>query len=343
VTTSLQRQSCCSPPANWRWKRVRRDVPVLGAELSYCVRTVIFMRRSAPLALRLSHALRERDLRVDPRRLEGWCSQGLGADETLPLHRQIAHYAEVATLATSGTDADVTARRMAARGFACKRLRAAIMRGFGIPIEPSPFSPLDLSIGPSGDAGFAQLEQFAAWLASADTVGAPPLMVRVVRALQANARAHAEHLGEPPEAVFHSYIVSTMCLFFGADMYNGEATAAVLDIDPATFSEEALDEINTSFRMSPIDLEEAYRSAPIEDITAMATILAQSAPTALAHIGVTKVALDEIEDLAAAFAPCGVYFAQLFNDTRDSLPPLLPSDVDAMQHLQIETGTAETA
>lgn len=66
---------------------------------------------------------------------------------------------------------------------------------------------IDLSDGPSGDTGFATLEQIAHDMV-ADTEWMPPLIAKVVKALYRNAAERAGQLGESADAIFHSFLVN---------------------------------------------------------------------------------------------------------------------------------------
>lgn len=286
------------------------------------------MRRTHPLAIRLARALREAGHNVTSRRLERWHAAGLGFPEDAPFEEQLAYYSAVASISRSGRDADLTARRLAARGYACPKLRPAILAELGIsPVAPDqPQVELDLSSGPSGDPAFAELEAIASWVA-ASTGGLPPLMVQVVDTLRRNALRHAERIGESAEQIFHSFVVNVLFHLVGGEFYNPKAIAAVLNVDPGGIGSADLDLVNTHFRVSVQDVDEAYRSAPIEDIVRMAQLIAGNAHAVLDYLGVTGGTEAEIEDLAATFAPAALYFAGLLRQVFDDFPadvPVLP-------------------
>ena len=114
------------------------------------------MRRTSQLAADVSTALGDAGVTVSARRLEGWTLDGLGADECLPLDEQVAHYRELEKVAGPGRGrkADSAALRLAAHGFACRRLRGALLRGFNITEIGQPEVPLDFSTDESTDAAF---------------------------------------------------------------------------------------------------------------------------------------------------------------------------------------------
>lgn len=263
---------------------------------------------------------------VTPRRLERWCAAGLGPLEGLEFSCQLAHFAAVAAISRSGRDAEVTARRLAARGFPSERLRASVLSELGIdPIGKSSSVPtIDLSSSPSGDSGFAFVEHIAHSM-MVDTVGPPPLMARVFRALHRNAIRHAEELGEPADVIFHSFLVNGLAHIMGGDYYNGKAMAAVLNLDVEVMSFDVLDVMNTGLRICPRELEDTYRNAPLEQIVAMAQRIRAWAPGVLEHLGVTGAEAAEIEDLSAVFAPAAIHFVHLLQAVFDDFPQELPT------------------
>lgn len=99
------------------------------------------MKRSAAEAKRLARALINEGHNVTPRKLERWSQQELGPAGPSDFSALVQHYAEVESLSKRGRDGDLVARRLAARGFACERLRGAILREFGIPTEPPSVIP----------------------------------------------------------------------------------------------------------------------------------------------------------------------------------------------------------
>jgi hypothetical protein len=279
------------------------------------------VKRTSQRAIRLSRSLVKQGYNVTPRRLERWCTDGLGPLEDEAFNTEMEHFAKVAVISVSGRDADTTARRLAPRGQACKRLRPALLRELGIDPESGPSSVpvIDLSSGPSGDPGFAAVEHLAEWM-SADTSGLPPLMVKVVHALRRNAGRRAEEIGEPAECIFKSFIVNALCHLMGDDYYNGSAIEAVMNLDPGEMTPDALHVINTELRIDPRAFEESYRQVPLTEIVTAAKLISERAPAFFEHLGVTGVDQDEIDDLAATFAPPAVYLVGLLGTALADVP-----------------------
>ncbi len=279
------------------------------------------MNRNAQETIRLAKALVKQGCAVTPRKLERWSHDGLGPIGSPDFRFLIHHYAEVASLSTVGRDVDTVVRRLAARGYACERLRGAILGELGLSAEPpQAISPMpDLSSGPSGDGAFAAIEQLAHAMV-ADTAGMPPLMVRVLRALYRNAAQRAQQIGEPAEAIFHSFVVNGLAHLMGSDYYNGEALEAVLGFDRGTVSVDALDTMNSKLRISIPSLDDAYRTVPLEDVALMSQRLTAWAPHLLKYLNVTSAKQAEIEDMAAVFSPAAIYYINLLREAFDDLP-----------------------
>lgn len=287
------------------------------------------VKRNAEQTIRLARTLAKEGHRVTPRKLERWSHQGLGPTATTDLQFLVRHYGQVASLSTTGRDADVVARRLAARGYPCDRLRGAILAELGIPSHPPPTMPpvLDLSSEPSGDAAFAALEEMAQAVV-ADTPGLPPLMVKVLQALYRNAAERSKELGEPASAIFHWFIVNSLAHLLGCDYYNGAAMEAVLGLANGTISVTDLDVMNSAPRMSIPDLEDTYRTVPVEEIAFVAHRLTMWVPHLLRYLEVTGASEAEIEELVPVLTPGAIYYANLLRNAFDAFPdepfPLAP-------------------
>lgn len=279
------------------------------------------MKRSAEETKQLVRALVKAGHNVTGRMLERWSQHDLGPLGPRDFPDLVSHYAELDSVSKRGRDGDLTARRLAARGFACQRLRGALLRELGIPPEPPPVIPPVIDLyGPSGDAGFATLEQMAHDMV-ADTGWMPPLMAKVVRALYRNAAERAERIGEPADEIFHSFLVNVLFHLMGHDYYNTEALEAVFGFAPGSISVDELDAMNSSkLRFSIPAFEEAYRTVPLEDVAFIAHRLTTWAPHLLSYLNVTGVEQSEIEELTVVFAPAAIYFVNLLRETFDDFP-----------------------
>jgi hypothetical protein len=187
-----------------------------------------------------------------------------------------------------------------------------------VPLPLTPPTP-DLSSGPSGDAGFAAVESLA-YAMVADTRGLPRLMVRGIEALYRNAALRAELVGEPAEAIFHSFVVNGLVHLLGDDYYHGEALEAVLGLDRGALSPDVLHTVNTELRINLPAIDDTYRTVSVGEIVLMAQRLTAWAPHMLRYLKVTGAKLAEIEDLAVIFAPAAIYYVNLLRSAFDDFP-----------------------
>jgi hypothetical protein len=91
---------------------------------------------------------------------------------------------------------------------------------------------------------------------------------------------------------------------------------------------DVLQVINTELRIDPRAFEESYRQVPVAEIVTAAKLISERAPAFFEHLGVTGVDQDEIDDLAAIFAPPAVYLVGLVGAALADVPDeiaLLPA------------------
>jgi hypothetical protein len=262
------------------------------------------MRRNSPLAIEISTALAVLGVHASPRRIEGWTIDGLGPEDGLPLMEQIAHYRELSKLAGPGRghNADLTARRMEAHGFVCRRLRGALLRGFNIAEIAEPETPLDLSTEESMDAAFARLDEIARGM-SESISNIPMPMRRIVETLRRNVYDSAERTGESGDVVFRSVIVNFMCLLLGGELYDAEPIAAMFGADAPELEDDAVDFVNEKLRITAWEVDEAYRTLPLADVARMAVWLRERAHLVVGFLGLEKATESQLDDLASLIAP----------------------------------------
>lgn len=258
------------------------------------------MRRSSSLAVEISTAVPG----VSARRLEGWSHDGLGADRRLPFGDQVAHYRQLAELAGPGRgrSADVAALRLAAHGFVCDRLRGALLRNLNIPDVAPPKITLDLSSEESSDAVFGQLEEVARTI-STSLCDIPPPIRHVIERLKRNVYHVSARVGEPGEAVFRSAIVNFLCLLLGGEIYDVQPIAAMFGVDPSTVEPDAVDFINQHLRVTTWEIDEAYRSTPLDQIAVMAKWLRERADLTIPVLGLDVASASQLDQIAALLAP----------------------------------------
>lgn len=308
--------------------------------MSVAVATVPLMKRDGARTLRLQWALKERNCPVSGRNLERWSQKGLGPSVAATFEEQVNHWAAVSLVSGTGFDYDLVARRIAARGFACKRLRRAIMTVLGISEQSVPTPVPDLSIEASGDQGFREVEQIARQFA-AEVADMPAMMAHILRALVANAERNVTRLaGEWSDGrdVFHSFLVNGLCLILGGKIYDAEPIAAVFNLDPTQLSDPELDELNTAIHLSIDEIDDAYRHAAVDDIVAMADLAVQAIPEVLNELGVAEIALLDSENAAAIVAPGLVYLVKQLAASLDHFPrEILPSLRSSTLEVQLTT------
>jgi hypothetical protein len=262
------------------------------------------MRRDSPLAIEISAALTAGGGRFSSRRIESWTIDGLGPEDGLFLHEQMAHYRELQKLSGPGRgrNANLTARRMAAHGFVCRCLRRALLHGFNIPEIAEPETPLDLSTEESTDEAFARLDEIARDMS--ESIGSVPAPLRwMVETLRRKAYESAKRSGEPGEVVFRSMIVQIMYLLFGGEVYDAEPIAAILGVGVSRIEDDAVEFVNENLRITTWDIDEAFRTLPLADVARMAVWLRERAHLAVEFLGLESATESQLDDLAALFAP----------------------------------------
>lgn len=282
------------------------------------------MRRTSQLAVQISAMLAAAGACVSPRRLETWTIDGLGAEERLPLGEQIAHYRELAKLTGPGRgrNADAAARRLAAHGFVCRRLRGALLRGLNIAEVGQPEIPLDFSTEESTDAAFEVLDEIARGMA-ASIEKIPLPMRRVVEKLRRNAYDGAAHIGESGEVVFRSAIVNFMCLLLGGQVYDAQPIAAMFGVSPSEVEPDAVDFVNQRLRITTWEVDETYRTVPLAEVVAMARWLREHAHLAVSLLGLDTATDSQLDDLAALFAPYALHILAYVSSCVDDAEELI--------------------
>jgi len=276
------------------------------------------MRRTSQLAVDISTTLADAGPEISARRLEGWTLDGLGPDERVPIGEQVAHYRALAKVAGPGRgrNADVAARRLAAHGFACRRLRGALLRGLNIAEVGQPEVPLDFSTDESTDAAFEHLEEIARGMAtSVDQIPLP--MRQVVEKLRRNVYQGASGMGEPGEDVFHSAIVNFLCLLLGGEIYDERPIAAMFGVDPAEVEPDTVDFISQRLRITTWEVDEAYRTAPLDQVVVLARWLRERANLAISFLGLETAPEPQLDELAAMFAPYALHMLSVISSRFD--------------------------
>jgi hypothetical protein len=266
------------------------------------------MRRTSQLAVDISTALADAGLEISARRLEGWTLDRLGPDESIPIIEQVAHYGALAKVAGPGRgrSADVAALRLAAHGFACQRLKGALLRAFNIAEVGQPEVLLDFSTEESTDDAFEQLEEIARGMA--ESIEQIPLPLRrVVEKLRRNVDQGASEMGESGEDVFRSAIMNFLCPLLGGEIYDRRPIAAMFGVDPAQFEPEAMEFVAEWLRFTTWELDEAYRNAPPNHVAILAQWLRERAHLVVSLFGLDSAPESQLDELAAMVAPYALH------------------------------------
>ena len=155
----------------------------------------------------------------------------------------------------------------------------------------------------------------------------PVAFVKMLKSLQRNADSYPSQ-NEAGTSNFHSSLVSIISYFFGGDLFNAKALAAMVNVDPADADETDLDFWNQLDRINWEDVDRAYLMLPVPVIVAMATFLRGSAAGPLRHLGVNTLAESEVDVLCVVFAPplvcmVGLFHEQICEPGRAVLAPVL--------------------
>lgn len=269
-------------------------------------------RRSAHVG-KLVRDLGERGVDVRPRRIEGWTHEHLGPLAGTLYARQLEHFAALATLAASGRSADLVALRLAARGFACERLLDAIRGQMGLAEGESisALPRLDTTTGPSGDEGFAFIEDAAREIDG--VAGQVPLpVVHFVEALRRNARRHAGALEESPELIFQTATINALLLAASQCPYDLRALTAVMGFDPSLVPVEAMDGFEGLLARGEFadEVIAAYRSSSPSELAEAALLLRTAVAEGFAADG--RLSPEDMDWLAAVFSPAMVVIVKLY-------------------------------
>jgi hypothetical protein len=276
------------------------------------------VKRTSGEAKRLSSLLvKEGHQQATERRIERWSQENLGPLDKTPSEAELAHYRALAEMSRSGIDADVTARRLAARGHICARLVPAILEELGLSQLEDGEAVVSFEPNPATEGGFVAVEAVAQAMQE-DLTGMPPLLVRMVKALRRNARRQAKLHGRSAEELFQSFLINSLCHLFGDDIYDPDAIAAVLNLEAGSIPPEIVDEMNSRIHIHVRDIDDAYRNADPGQIVVVAPRLVSVAQHLLNYLEIQASAA-EIEDLATLVAPFVTHYFTLLRDAFDDV------------------------
>jgi hypothetical protein len=151
-------------------------------------------------------------------------------------------------------------------------------------------------------------------------------MRHVVERLRRNVYDVAARVGESGDVVFRAAIVNYLCLLLGGEIYDAQPIAAMFGVDPSTVEPDAVDFINERFRITTWEIDEAYRSAPLDQIVVMAQWLRERADLAVPVLGLDTASVSQLDELAALLAPYALHILSVivlrFDDARQFVADL---------------------
>lgn len=282
------------------------------------------MRRTSPIAAEIASALAESGVEVSERRLEGWTQLGLDPTGRAPFTHQVEHYLTLARVAGPGRghSADLAARRLAAHGFLCRRLHGALLRGFRVPEVGQAELALDFSTEDASDAAFDRIDEIVDALAG--SICQLPLPIRTLaEKLRTNAERGAPSLGETGESVFRAALTNFLCSLLGGAIYDARPIAAVFGVDPDEVAQGDLDFFNEQLAIRAWEVDDAYRTIPLDQVLVLAQWLRERAPLAVSFLGLDMLTESQLDDLSALVAPyvwhvLGLFYAH-FDDAGETL------------------------
>jgi hypothetical protein len=291
------------------------------------------MRRSSVRATEISQKAC-----VSPRRIEGWTLNELDPIESLSFDDTILHYQSLAKLSGPGRgrNADVIALRLAAYGFACRRLRKALLQKMFIDEATESAIVFDFSTDESTDKAFEKFDEIAHRMRSLDNE-LPPLLRRVFEQLQRNVRSSESFVSDTADEVFHSAMVNLLYLLCGGEVYNPVAITSVFAPGESDVDQRVVDIVNDQFHINVAEIDATYRNLPLDEVVAMAKWLRERASLFVDYLNLDFVGEVELDEAAALLAPYAHYvlgnLLPLLGDTGEFVQLLdLPTQVTTRRH-----------
>jgi hypothetical protein len=195
----------------------------------------------------------------------------------------------------------------------------------------------DLSTERSTDEAFEKFDQLVDLIRLAED-GFPPLIRRVLKEFRGNALSVGSSTGDTAEESFHSALVNVFYLMFGGKIYNPNAISSVFGFGDSDVEPGVADIVCERFRIDLSDVGRAYRSIPIDEITAMAKWLRDRASIFITYFHLESIGEVEVDETAALAAPYAIYLlgalSPLINDDAIELLRLLDLPVFARDLVQ---------
>ena len=114
-------------------------------------------------------------------------------------------------------------------------------------------------------------------------------------------------MGESGEDVFRSAIVNFLCLLLGGEIYDTRPIAAMFGVDPQEVEPDTVDFVNQRLRITTWEIDETYRTVPLDQVAAMAQWMRERAHVAAPFLGLETATECQLDVLAALFAPYALH------------------------------------
>lgn len=240
---------------------------------------------------------------ISTRRIENWTIQRLGPSPQLTISDQIHHFLELQKLVRRGrsNSADLVARRLAARGFACERLRTAFFDEVEAPSSDNVNLNFDLSTEESTDEAFRNYDVVARAVAYAVNDAASPIRP-IVKVFRRNISLAEKRSVDNGEQVFHSALISLLHFSNGGEILDEEAVAVIFGMETSDVEPDAL-EFMAKLNISWGDIDDAYSRLRLEDVVTMSKWIRDRIHIVAEFLGVANAPDSKLDDLSAYFAP----------------------------------------
>jgi hypothetical protein len=94
-------------------------------------------------------------------------------------------------------------------------------------------------------------------------------------------------------------------------------------VDPAEIEPDAVDFINERFPITMWEVDEAYRTAPLDHVVVLAQWMRERAHLATGFLGLETATESQLEELAALFAPYVLHILRVISSRFDDADQVL--------------------
>lgn len=240
---------------------------------------------------------------ISTRRIENWTIQRLGPNPQLAISEQIPHFLELQKLVRRGrsNNAGLVARRLAAHGFVCERLRTALFDEVEAQSPDSVNLNFDLSTEESTDEAFRNYDVIARAAASAANDAASPIRP-VVKMFRRNISKAEKKLDSSGEKIFRSALVSLLHFSNGGEILDEEAVAVMFGMEASDVEPDAI-EFMAKLNISLRDIDDAYTRLRLEDVVAISKWIRDRINIVAEFLGVANAPDSKLDNLSTYLAP----------------------------------------